>query len=481
MNQLNTNVTQYEPTWESLRNYSVPEWFKDAKLGIFIHWGVYAVPAFNNEWYPRFMYRDEMIPRRGVNFYQHHLEHHGHSSEFGYKDFIPLFKAEKWAPTAWVDLFKKAGAKYVVPVAEHHDGFPMYDCSFTNWNAAQMGPCHDTVAELAAEVRKAGLKFGVSSHRAFNWRYYTFSEAFDTNNPDYCKLYGVPHPEEAPVSYEFILDWYARTRELVDKFSPDVLWFDFGWHRDEFEPWRPRVAAYYYNHALANGYEPVLQYKDKLPDGVAVLDIERGKLDDIREHYWQTDTSVSYRSWCYIEDDEIKTVTTIVHDLVDIVSKNGNLLLNVGPRPDGTIPEEAVSVLLGLGQWLDINGEAIYGTRHWQVYGEGPTEVSAAQFRERESKPFTGQDIRFTTKGNVLYAICLGWTEGKCTVKSLGSEEPVAAEAIASITMLGCAEYPKGDEQLTWSQDENGLTIQMPSEKPCEHAYAFKIVLKSPA
>jgi len=258
----------------------------------------------------------------------------------------------------------------------------------------------------------------------------------------------------------------------VDRFSPDVLWFDFGWHRDEFEPWRPRVAACYYNHALANGYEPVLQYKDKLPDGVAVLDIERGKLDDIREHYWQTDTSVSYRSWCYIKDDEFKSVTSIVHDLVDIVSKNGNLLLNVGPRPDGTIPEEAASVLLGLGQWLEVNGEAIYSTRYWQVYGEGPTKVSAVQFRERESKPFTAQDIRFTTKGNLLYAICLGWPEGECIIRSLSSKGAVAAEAIAHITMLG------RDEQLTWSQDENGLTIQMPSQKPCEHAYIFKIVLK---
>ena len=180
---------KYEPTWESLRQYRVPQWFKDAKLGIFIHWGVYAVPAFDNEWYPRNMYRKDRPE------YQHHLETWGPQKDFGYKDFIPLFKAEKWDPQAWVELFQKAGAKYVVPVAEHHDGFPMYDCSFTNWNGAQMGPCRDVVAELAAEVRKAGLKFGVSSHRAFNWRYYTFSEAFDTSNPDYHKLYGMPHPE----------------------------------------------------------------------------------------------------------------------------------------------------------------------------------------------------------------------------------------------------------------------------------------------
>jgi alpha-L-fucosidase len=461
-------MSAYEPNWESLQAYTVPEWFMDAKLGIFIHWGVYAVPAFDNEWYPRFMYRDEMS-RKGQNYYQYHVKHHGHPGEFGYKDFIPMFKAGKWDPAAWIELFQKAGAQYVVPVAEHHDGFPMYDCSFTNWNAAQMGPCRDTVAELGVETRKAGLKFGVSSHRAHNWHYYTFRDAFDTSNPAYHKLYGVPHPEEAPVSYEFILDWYARTCELVDMFSPDVLWFDFGWHRDEFEPWRPRVLAYYYNHALAHGYQPVLQYKAAVPDGAAVLDIERGKLGDIRPYYWQTDTSVSYKSWSYIEDDDFRNATSLVHDLVDIVSKNGNLLLNIGPKADGTIIEPVQALLLDLGAWLDVNGEAIYGTRHWERYGEGPTEVLTAGFREREYKPFTAQDVRFTTKGNALYAILLGWPGTSATIASLGS----SAVDVSGVSMLGV------EGSLAWSQDGNGLTVEMPADRPCAHAYTLKIALKA--
>jgi alpha-L-fucosidase len=354
-------------------------------------------------------------------------------------------------------------------VAEHHDGFPMYATDLTPWNAANMGPRRDVLAELARATRAAGLKFGVSSHRAYNWRYYAFGEGLDTTDPANAGLYGPPHAEDEPASPAFIEDWFARTVELMDRFRPDVLWFDFGWHFPEFAPYRPRVVATYYNRALEWGIEPVLQYKEKIPDGVAVLDIERGKLDDIRAEYWQTDTSVSYKSWCYIEEDRFRTVTSLVHDLVDIVSKNGNLLLNVGPRADGVIPDEPASLLRGLGEWLAVNGEAIYGTRPWRMYGEGPTEVSTERFKEDEYKPFTARDVRFTSAtrggGRTLYAICLGCPRDAVTIESLGGEP------VASVSLLG------SDAPLSWSQGAGGLTIRAPAELPCQHAIAFRVEL----
>jgi alpha-L-fucosidase len=410
--------------------------------------------------------------RRDSPEFQHHRETWGPQAEFGYKDFVPMFRAEKWDPAAWVDLFKRAGARYVVPVAEHHDGFALYASDYTRWNAARVGPCRDVVAELEKAVRRQGLKFGVSTHRAFNWRYYTYSDEFDTSNEEFAALYSPPHPEDEPASVEFLRDWAARTRELIDRFRPDVLWFDFGWHWDEFAPYRPEITAYYYNRAVEWGKEVVLNYKDKFPDGVAVYDVERGKLDDIREHTWQTDTSVSTKSWGYVEDDEFKTVTTLVHDLVDIVSKNGNLLLNVGPKADGTIPDEAANLLLGIGDWLRVNGEAIYGTRPWHTYGEGQAKVVTGHLKERENDPLTGEDIRFTSKGNALYAICPRWPGEEVTVKSLGAHSAVRVGAIAQVSMLG------SPGTLAWSRDEDGLKIKTPSDKPCQHAYTFKIVLR---
>jgi alpha-L-fucosidase len=277
-----------------------------------------------------------------------------------------------------------------------------------------------------------------------------------------------PQPDET-----YLTDWLARNYELVDKYQPQIVWFDWWIEQNVFAPCLQKFAAYYYNHGPEWEQGVLIQQKhEPFPKGTAHYDIERGKLNRIREDYWQTDTPVSYKSWCYVEDDEFKSVTTIVHDLVDIVSKNGNLLLNVGPKPDGTIPDETTSILLGLGEWLTINGEAIYEACHWQTFSEGRTKVGEGHMREREDQPFSAEDIRFTTRDNALYAICLGWPGEVTLIRSLGSDSPIKAEGIARIQMLG------SDEPLDWSQHEDRLRIKTPSQKPCDHAYTFKISLK---
>lgn len=470
-------ATTYEPVWESFKKYKVPQWYKDAKFGIFIHWGVYSVPAYSNEWYPRSMYQEDVEEQNKwdhvEDIFQHHREKWGNHKKFGYKDFIAMFRAEKWDPEEWVKLFKKAGAKYVVPVAEHHDGFAMYDCSYTKWNAAKMGPKRDIVAELAAACRRQGLWFGVSSHRAFNWEYYTFRSDFDTMDEANWGLYGKPHPKEVPHSEQFLEDWYARCVEMVDKYKPDLFWFDFGFNHPWFEPYRKKFAAYYYNKALQWGQEVALNYKaDAFPDYAAVLDIERGRLKGLRKRFWQTDTSVCHQSWGYVWDHKYKSVDYLVDELVDIVSKNGCLLLNIAPKPDGTIPAEQRRMLLDIGNWLEVNGEAIYGSRYWKIYGEGPTETVEGDMEEEEDKGFVAEDIRFTVKDDALYVICLGWPGKECRIKSLGTKAALLDKDIATVGMLGAS------GELEWSQGRDALAIKTPKKKPCRYAYTFKILFE---
>ena len=463
------NDAKYEATWESLAQYTVPAWYQDVKFGIFIHWGVYSVPAFGNEWYPRHMYiRDK--PE-----YKHHQAIWGDQGAFGYKDFIPMFRAEHWDPEAWAELFERAGARYVVPVAEHHDGFAMYDSAHTKWDSVAMGPKRDIVGELGEVVRKRGIKYGASTHFAFNWRYYTFDEAFDTVDPSNVGLYGRPHEADVPADAEFLELWYARVADIVDKYRPDVLWFDFGFNKAEFEPYRRKIAAYYYNRAVEWGKEVAINYKDEaFAHEAAVLDIERGKLGELRDLFWQTDTSVSTRSWGYIDKDHFRSVGSLVDDLVDIVSKNGCLLLNVGPRPDGTIPDEAQEALLGVGQWLEVNGEAIYGTRPWVRFGEGPTEVKTGGFTDTKNKPFTAEDIRFTRKGDALYAICLARPEGKLRIRSLGKKSAPEL-GVGRVELLGMA------GELQWKRGKDKLTIELPDAVPGEHAFVFRVALEGGA
>ncbi|MDF9796470.1 alpha-L-fucosidase [Catalinimonas alkaloidigena] len=471
----------YEENWESLKKYEAPDWFKDAKLGIFIHWGPYAVPAFGSEWYPRLMYQDSVVwsPQGEVkstepsHVYKHHVEYWGHPSEFGYKDFIPLFKAENFDADAWVDLFEKAGAKYIVPVAEHHDAFAMYDSKNTKWNSVNMGPKRDILGELAKASKAKGLKFGASSHLAFNYNYFNKKKEFDTANPEYADLYNENMEPYSEVSKEFQKVWWNRTKDIIDNYQPDILWFDFYLDRPEFAEYHPKLAAYYYNKGLDWNKEVVLQDKNfdypSFPEGTIVLDLERGKMSDINKEPWQTDTSIGKNSWGYVTNWISKTPNTLIDDLIDIVSKNGCLLLNVGPKADGTIPEDQQQVLLEIGKWLNTNGDAIYGTRPWKIYGEGPTEVATGHHTEGKNQELTANDFRFTTKNGKLYAIAMDWPEnGELLITSL-AEGAEHAEKVSGTKLLG------SNDKLQWEQTEDGLMVRLPENKPGEHAFAVEV------
>lgn len=464
-------MKRFEPTWESLSQFTVPEWYVNDKFGIFIHWGPYCVPAFGSEWYPRNMYDPKSRE------FAHHLATYGPHNQFGYKDFIPMFKAERFDAAAWMRLFKEAGARYVMPVAEHHDGFAMYDSALSDWTAAKRGPRRDVVGELAHAAREQGLKLGVSSHRAEHWFFMNFGRGYDAdvNDPAFADFYGPAVPYSGDwdskdwtprPNAKFLEDWLARCCELVDKYRPQVFWFDWWIQQVVFEPYLQRFAAYYYNRAAEWGLDVAINYKHAaFPESAAMLDIERGQLSGIRHPFWQTDTSVSKNSWCYIEGHDYRTAASLIHDLVDIVSKNGALLLNIGPKADGTIPEPEQALLREIGAWLAINGEAIYGSRPWRSFGGGPTQIVEGPFGEGKFNGFSADDIRFTTRGESLYATCLGQPGATLRIASLAGE----AARIKTVALLG------GAEALSWRADADGIVIDVPEQRPSAHALTFKI------
>jgi alpha-L-fucosidase len=462
----------FKPDWDSLKGYKVPEWYQDAKFGIFIHWGVYSVPAFGDEWYPRNSYV------QGKPEFKHEVETYGPQTKFGYKDFIPEFHAQNFDPKSWAALFKESGAQYVIPVAEHHDGFQMYQSDLSDWCATKMGPKRDIIGELRTAILAEGIHFGASSHRAEHYWFMNGGRAFpsDVQDPKYASLYGPAHVGPNPDGNQtghpdtaYLNDWLARSGELVERYHPELIYFDWWVEQDTFQPYLKRFAAFYYNQAAKNGQQVVLFRKNHaFPDGTTVLDVERGQLDNIQPVHWQTDTSVSQQSWGYIKGDTYKSPESIVWQLVDIVSKNGNLLLNIGPKSDGTIPEEARSILEHMGAWLKVNGEAIYGTRPWTTYGEGPTKVAAGSFNDAATKPYTAQDIRFTTKGKTLYAIALGWpADGHLTVQSLNEGSGFKVKAVS---LLGT------DAPIRFTQQPDGLHLDLPAQAPGNYAYSFKIL-----
>ncbi len=473
---------KFQDTWESLSQYRIPEWYRNTKLGIFIHWGIYSVPAFGSEWYSRNMYI------QGSPEFEHHVKTYGPQKDFGYKDFIPLFKAEKFDAEAWADLFQQAGAKYVVPVAEHHDGFQMYKSELSHWNAFEMGPKRDVLGELKTAFDKRGIVTGASSHRVEHWFFMGHGKEFDSDikDPMQCgdfywpatkepkshhDLYSTPTP-----SQEFMEDWLLRCCEIVDRYRPRIVYFDWWIQHSAVKPYLRKFAAYYYNRALEWGEEVVINYKhDAFDFGCAVVDIERGQFADIKPFFWQTDTAIAKNSWCYTENNDFKKAKDILCDLVDIVSKNGTLLLNVGPKADGTFSDEDRQVLTEIGEWMKINGEAIYGSHVWRVAAEGPTKIQEGQFTDGVDKVFTKQDIRYTMNNGYLYATVLNYSEGgDINLTSLAERDasrlPLFHGIIKDVDVLGFEEKPQ------WNRDEEGLHIHtdtVNSNKPV----VFKITL----
>ena len=469
---------KYKDTWESLSQYRVPDWYKDSKFGIFIHWGVYSVPAFGSEWYSRNMYI------QGSWEYNHHIETYGAHKDFGYKDFIPMFKAEKFSADEWCDLFKQAGAQYIVPVAEHHDGFQMYKSEVSKWNAYEMGPHKDIVGELSESARRHGIVNGASSHRVEHWFFMGHGKEFEsdiTDDEKYGDFYypAMPEPNlqdlfsKPTPTKEFLDDWLVRCCEIVDRFQPKIVYFDWWIQHSAVKPYLKKFAAYYYNRAEEWG-GGVINYKhDAFMFGCAVVDIERGQFADAKPFIWQTDTAVAKNSWCYTENNDYKSPREIICDLVDIVSKNGRILLNIGPKADGTIPDEDRHILLEIGKWLSVNGEAIYGSAVWRYAAEGPTKVEEGQFADGNDKNYTSRDIRFTVNNGCLYATVLSYPEnGEVCIESLreadASRLPLFHGIIKDVDVLGFSEKPE------FKRDEKGLHIKTNTVKS-EYPVVFKI------
>jgi alpha-L-fucosidase len=448
----------------SLETYRAPDWFRDAKFGIWSHWGPQSVPH-QGDWYARFMY----VP--GHPHYDHHVKTYGHPSEFGYKDIIPLWKAERFDPEALMTKYAAAGAKYFVSMGCHHDNFDLWNSKHHRWNAAAMGPKRDIVGAWKAAAKKHGLRFGVSEHlgASYNWWYpnHQFDQFwgrmdkdYDGADPRYADLYhdnrDEPYRGNAETWYtknpKYHRIWFQRIRDLIDNYQPDLLYSDGG---VPFGEVGRTLLAHYYNSNMARRgrLEAVYAHKGDVLRKAGVQDVERGVLDGINPVPWQTDTSNS--DWFYNEHDRFKTTPQVIGMLADIVSKNGNLLLNVVQYPDGSLAPQSEELLAGLTAWMKVNSAAVHGSRPWKTYGEGPTKEKAGPMGE--SGDYTAADIRFTTKDGALYAIFLGWPQGQTAIQSLGSGA-LSKAAIERVDLLGGPE-------LQFRRDANALRLTLPAPR----------------
>jgi alpha-L-fucosidase len=470
------------PTWDSLKeNYKVPSWFRGAKFGIFMHFGVFSVPAHGNEWYEKSLYaggNDSVLKvlagndmalgaNAGPNSTRAwHTEHFGPPDQFGYKNFIPMFKAEHFDADAWAELFQKAGARYVMPGAQHHENFAMWDSKVTPFNSMQMGPKRDIIGELAVAVRKHGMKLGVANHGIENFEFINpplelaekmKEEKSDLYDPKWADFYNYADRSNAAMQ-RFLVNWYERNVELIDKYQPDLIYFDNGVDQRHIDPLKLQIAAYYYNRAKSWGKEVSFTTKKAAfaPSGTntktiaSILDFEGGPPDGIRNGSWVVDRPIGTTSWGYVDGLKANPPQTVIGWLVDTVSKNGTLLLNVSPKADGTIPQDQQDTLLAVGKWLETNGEAIYDTHAWTKFEE------------------TGKDhIYFTVKKHDLYAIVMGKSAGtEIAIGSLPQGGP--AGSVRSVTLLGGG-------TLRYKQDAAGLTVLLPDPTERKDAFVLKI------
>jgi alpha-L-fucosidase len=464
----------FQPDMQSLQGYTCPDWFRDAKFGIWAHWGPQAVPE-EGDWYARKMYEE------GSPVYASHLAKYGHPSEHGYKDIIPLWKAENWDPDRLMSLYKKAGAKYFVSMGSHHDNFFLWNSKVHRWNAVAMGPMRDVVGDWQKAAQKQGLKFGVSEHLGASFTWFQPSHRadksgpkagvpYDGADPKYEDLYHFPARPDDTGWYSndprWHREWFTAIKELVDTYQPDLLYTDGGVPFGN-DVGLALIAHLYNSNAARNGGTPQVVYNCKqVSEGRWVEDLERGVMPGIRPHPWQTDTSIG--DWYYNKNWKYRGTDWVVHMLIDIVSKNGNLLINVVQRPDGSLDPEAETILAEMAEWIAVHGEAIYGTRPWLVHGEGPVRARGGNFKEDFA--YTARDIRFTSKGDdTLYVFALGWpSDGKLTIRSLAQFPGVTA----SITNIGLLGY---SGPIPWTQNGEGLTVTLPDKKPSAFAVALKI------
>ena len=478
------SVAKFEPTIASLKNYQTPEWFRDAKLGIYLHWGPYSV-AEVGEWYPRNMYLE------GREEYEHHVKTYGHPSEFGYKDLIPLWKAEKFDPDQLVGLFKKAGAKYFTPVAVHHDNFDLWDSKHHEWNSVNMGPKMDLTKMWREATLKHGLRFGVTTHLSRSYSWLNTSKLADTkgplkgvpydgNAPTYQSLYHEKHDDIHPRAAvnppkEWREEWLARMKDLIDNYKPDHFYFDSAipFRGDDNGKTGMEVISHLYNTSMANHngeQQAVMAIKERpwqgvYADGVATLDYERGKASHILPEAWQTDDSIG--DWGYRKKATYMETNLVIDKFIDIVSKNGNLLLNIPIKADGTLDARATQTLEEMGEWIAANGEGIYGSRPWYMFGEG--KVNEIHHRAQKS-PYTKKDIRFTTKDGHVYAYVLDWPGAGKKVRIINIVKTnTRITPVTNVTMLGT------DEKIKWEQTPDGLDIYMPKKAPSNFAHGFKI------